>query len=63
MNGMNNKIITEEKRIGEISKAIDDIESIYCKYGIKLIAKERKGKNIIVIQDTLNNDREYVVIK
>ena len=63
MVGMNKAIVTEEKRIEEISMAMDVIETLCTIYGIKLIAKERKGKNITVIQDTFNNDEEYIMIK
>ena len=63
MVGMFKAIVTEEKRIEEISMVMDVIESLCTKYGIKLIAKERKGKNIVVIQDSLNDNKEYVMIR
>ena len=63
MNGMFKLNVTEDKRKEEISVAIDFIVSLCNKYGIRLIAKEIKGKNIVVIQDTLNNDKEYIIIK
>ena len=63
MVGTNKAIVTDDKRIEEITSAMNVINNICCIYGITLIAKERKGKNIVVIQDTLNNDKEYIMIK
>ena len=62
MVGMFKVNVTENERIEEISMAMDVIESLCNKYGIAIIAKERKGRNEIVIQDTLNNDKEYIMI-
>ena len=63
MIGMNKENVTDDKRIEEITTLMNVINNICCIYGITLIAKERKGKNIVVIQDILNNDKEYIVIK
>ena len=63
MIGMNKENVTDDKRIEEITTVMNLINNICCIYGITLIAKERKGKNIVVIQDTLNNDKEYIMIK
>ena len=60
---MNKTNVTEDKRIEEITSVMRVIESICCNYGITLIAKERKGKNIVVIRDTLNDNKEYVMIR
>ena len=63
MVGMNKAIVTDDKRIEEITTAMNVINNICCIYGITLIAKERKGKNIVIIQDTLNDNKEYVMFR
>ena len=63
MIGMNKENVTDDKRIEEITTVMNLINNLCCIYGITLIAKERKGKNIVGIHDTLNNDKEYIMIK
>ena len=61
MKGVTGEYTTEADRLQEIRIAINMINNLCIEYGIRLIAKERKGINLVAIQDVFNGDKEYVI--
>ena len=62
MKGVTGEYTTEADRLQEINFAVNMIDKLCTEYGIRLIAKERKGINLVAIQDAFNDDKEYVII-
>ena len=61
MKGVTGEYTTEADRLQEIRIAINMINNLCIEYGIRLIAKERKGINLVAIQDAFNGDKEYLI--
>ena len=61
MKGITGEYTSEADRLQEINFAVNMIDKLCIEYGIRLIAKERKGINLVAIQDSFNGDKEYVI--